>query len=253
MNDQQLYELACRNLGPWYESLIGASSGARLLELDGVLATITPAVPDRSILNGIVYENTDALTANLDRLGAEYDEAGVTAWMVWVPEHDRPVASALEQAGHKLDAAPAAMALELAEFEPRDISGFGISRTEDIGAICALNDHAYDYAEPAFAKGITGLPSDMRFYAIHDGDSMIACAGSLDIDRDDCGIFMVATHAESRGRGFAGALMTHALIEARARGCNTTSLQATKAGYPIYRKLGYKDLGTIQMWEKRQA
>jgi len=46
--------------------------------------------------------------------------------------------------------------------------------------------------------------------------------------------------------------MTRALLDARERGCTTTSLQATKMGQPVYDRLGYRDLGPIQMWERRQ-
>jgi hypothetical protein len=45
--------------------------------------------------------------------------------------------------------------------------------------------------------------------------------------------------------------MTAALLDARERGCTTTSLQATKAGYPVYAGLGFRDLGPIDMWELR--
>lgn len=251
MNDQQLYALAYRDLWPFYRALVGASPGARLLELDGLLAAITPTVPDKSILNGVIYESGEALRDTYERLASEYEQAGISAWMAWVPGHDEQTASALEQAGHKLDAAPAAMALELNGWQPPDISAFTIERTDDIRAVAALNDHAYGYTEPAFEKGITRMPEDMFIYAIRGDDgAIVSCVSALD-DRGDCGIYMVATHAEARGRGLAGALMSHALIEAKQRGCKTTSLQASQAGYSVYRKLGYKDLGTIGMWERR--
>jgi GNAT superfamily N-acetyltransferase len=62
----------------------------------------------------------------------------------------------------------------------------------------------------------------------------------------------VATLPEAGGRGLATALMTHALLEARSRGCTTSSLQATARGRPLYLRLGYTEIGTIQMWERRR-
>jgi hypothetical protein len=41
------------------------------------------------------------------------------------------------------------------------------------------------------------------------------------------------------------------LHDARERGCATTSLQATKLGHSIYARLGYRDVGAVQMWERR--
>ena len=68
----------------------------------------------------------------------------------------------------------------------------------------------------------------------------------------ECGIYLVATLPEARGRGLATALMRHALLEARERGCTTTSLQATMRGRPMYQRLGYTDIGAVHMWERRR-
>jgi hypothetical protein len=46
--------------------------------------------------------------------------------------------------------------------------------------------------------------------------------------------------------------MSHALLEARGRGCTTTSLQATMRGRPVYQRLGYRDIGAMHMWERRR-
>jgi hypothetical protein len=47
--------------------------------------------------------------------------------------------------------------------------------------------------------------------------------------------------------------MRQALLDARERGCTTTSLQATAMGRPVYRRLGYRELGVIEMWERRRS
>lgn len=68
----------------------------------------------------------------------------------------------------------------------------------------------------------------------------------------DCSIQLVATDLQARGRGLASGLIRVAVWEARERGCETTSLQSTRAGYSAYRTLGYRDLGGMGMWERRQ-
>jgi GNAT superfamily N-acetyltransferase len=65
-------------------------------------------------------------------------------------------------------------------------------------------------------------------------------------------VYLVATLPEARGRGLATALMSHALLEARERGCTTTSLQSSARGRPVYARLGYREIGVVQMWERRQ-
>src|SRR5919202_3802746 len=85
--------------------------GNRTLTFPGVTAGIRPGTPERSVLNSVVYDDAAALAAAYDWLAAAYRDAGVRAWTVWVPERDSAAAELLSRTGHKLDAAPAAMAL----------------------------------------------------------------------------------------------------------------------------------------------
>ena len=92
-----------------------------VIELDGVTASVVPAAPDRSVVNSVVYDSPPKLEASLDELAAAYEDAGVRAWTVWVPDRDESVVALLEAAGHKLDASPTAMGMELDQL--RDASG----------------------------------------------------------------------------------------------------------------------------------
>src|SRR5438874_340197 len=81
-----------------------SAPGGRLLEFDGIVATVMPAMPERSVWNAVVYERADALASTLDELAATYEEVGVKAWMVWVPSLDGEARKLLRRAGHRLDA-----------------------------------------------------------------------------------------------------------------------------------------------------
>src|SRR4051794_29355766 len=115
---------------------------SRTLTLDGVTAMITPATPDRSVLNGVVAEDFAKLPQVLDEIAAAYAEAGVRAWTVWVPEHEREARELLANAGHVLDATPAAMLLELDELVPPQRPEPEWSGDWDIEAAGAINDAA---------------------------------------------------------------------------------------------------------------
>ncbi len=69
----------------------------------------------------------------------------------------------------------------------------------------------------------------------------------------DCSIWWVAADPAARGRGIVSGLMRHALADGRARGCEVTTLQATKLGRPVYERLGYQPFGTMEMWERRRS
>jgi GNAT superfamily N-acetyltransferase len=64
---------------------------------------------------------------------------------------------------------------------------------------------------------------------------------------------VVATAPAAQGRGLASAVMTRALVDARERGCVTSSRQATARGRSVYERLGYEDRGALEMWERRQT
>jgi GNAT superfamily N-acetyltransferase len=59
---------------------------------------------------------------------------------------------------------------------------------------------------------------------------------------------MVLTHPEYRGRGFARALMKHALDYADAIGIETIKLDATDQGRPIYEAFGFIREQPIERW-----
>lgn len=248
MRAGELSERPYRSLRPFVQMLAETSAGASLLEPEGVLASIVPAAPERSITNSVVYEHPESLARALEGLAAAYADAGIRAWTVWVPDHDDDARRLLEEAGHTLDGTPAAMALELGSFERSPSVTLDLTRpsAEDVGAI---NDAAYGYGGD-FVRAFATPPEALRLYGARIDGRVVSCVGAIHDDRD-CGIFLVATYQEARGRGLARDLMIVALNEARESGCQTASLQSTTMGKPVYAGLGFRDCGTIEMWERR--
>ena len=223
-----------------------------MVELDGVMASVTPAVPERSLPNSVIYESEEALIAALPELTRHYDEEGIDAWTVWTPEDDDQAAAALRDAGHALDADPAAMALDLAELgEPPEID----HRTgDDLWPVIArINDQAYDHDDAPFARMLAqhparrGVGTTWRTWTANRRRAF----RSLPVD-GDASVYWVATLPDARGRGLCRRLMHRALWDAREAGCDVSTLQATKLGEPIYARLGYRTHGALQMWEKRR-
>lgn len=63
-------------------------------------------------------------------------------------------------------------------------------------------------------------------------------------------IGMVLTKPNYRGRGFARALVAHALDVADSMGVKTIKLDATDQGQPLYQKLGFVAEGCIERWSR---
>jgi GNAT superfamily N-acetyltransferase len=233
------------------EAFGSGAPGSRLIRREGLLASLTPASPQRSLFNSVFLDDPTVLPGEYEGLAEAYSAAGVRAWTVWVIDEDHASAELLADRGHVLDAAPRAMAMELEG--PPEVPGApdGIEPAPcDAQTAAALNDRAYGYDENGFRTALAGETSIRWQGAYADGEP-VCCVGTIEVG-DDCCVTGVATPPEHRGRGIASWLLLRALAAARASGALTASLQATKAGAPIYERLGFRDFGFIEMWELRQ-
>lgn len=233
-----------------FAGLARHSSDGHVVKREGMTAAVVPACPERSVVNCVIYSDASALGDALDELADEYDRAGVRAWTVWVPEDDAEAAGLLEGAGHVLDARPAAMVRGLDGLELRRPNDLELVEP-DMGEAARLNDAAYGFPGD-FERAFHSLPPQPAYLYLATADGVPACTLLTYEEEGECGIYLVATLPEARGRGLATALMSHALLEARDRGCTTTSLQATTRGRPVYERLGYRDIGAVHMWERRK-
>jgi GNAT superfamily N-acetyltransferase len=251
MDAAELFARQYASLRRFYRLIASASEGAELYERDGITAAVVPATPERSVCNAVVYDDSVSLERALEPLESLYAAAGVKAWTVWVPGQDREASALLEGRGHRLDASPAAMAIELAKFSGEPASELDLETEPDPLDIGRINDVAYGY-EDQFTGALELMdPGLAHAYVARVDGVPAACTVALDEERDCC-ITFVATLPQARGRGLAAGLMRRALLDARERGCETSSLQATTMGQPLYERLGYRDLGAIEMWERRR-
>lgn len=241
---------------PMFESLrafwlafASASRGGATLELPGVWAAIMPAMPERSVVNGVVYDGVASLEAALNDLAAEYEDAGVRAWTVWVDSLDREAQELLGRAGHVLDGAPMGQELELAAVErpaEGELDLVESPRPPDFDPVIAA---AYRWR--GFGDDLDEFPPGFHPYLARHEGRPASCLGIWDWD-GDAHVQMVGTMPEARGRGMASRLLRRALADARDRGCTISRLQATAMGAPVYRHIGYRDLRPVQMWERRK-
>jgi GNAT superfamily N-acetyltransferase len=253
MDDATLFARQLATLHAFYSVVVSGRNDSRLIHHQGLTAAVVPATPARSIFNGVVYDDEQALADALPELAETYEAAGVRAWMVWSPRERSATRERLQRSGHVLDANPAAMALELGSFERRPSNSIDLDPEPDMADVARINDAAYGYSDEAFVRAIGSVPaaSVHAYVARVDG---APAASTVTFDHgDDCYVGFVATLPPARGSGLATELMSHAVFDARERGCATATLQATTMGQPIYARLGFRDLGPIEMWERRRS
>jgi GNAT superfamily N-acetyltransferase len=251
LDEKDLRRRAVEGVREEVEAFSSASSNSMLIRRDGLLAAVVPASPQRSVFNSVSYDTPTALATEIEALEGVYESRSVCAWTVWVPDDDRNTARLLAARGHLLDATPRAMAMELAELRTPPPAPRGIERGPIPAMACAeLNDRAYGFGEDGFRAGFSGETA-IRWHGAYAGEAPVACLGTIEAG-EDCCVTGVATPPEHRGQGIAGWLLAHALAEARERGMVSASLRASRAGASVYERIGFRDLGFVEMWEMRR-
>jgi GNAT superfamily N-acetyltransferase len=246
MNEAALATAADENLSSTW-ALLGRSSGADVIE-DGPLTCVATGLPT-AFFNG-AYLNAPTndpqrLVAEAVRFFADRD----LPWLLWVRDG---VCSAFLDAGRSAglrDAGgPPAMGLAPIGEAPQPPDGL---RIEIATTIEALRDHA------SMLRDGFGLPQEIIDRVVQpallDVADLTVLVGRVDDEPVSCsllaisgataGVYNVATPERFRGNGYGEALTWAAVIEGAQRGCSHAVLQASDAGYPIYRRMGFVDLG----------
>lgn len=253
MDPARVLELQRRAIEAWIPTLVHASPGAEMLALNGVIAAVLPACPQRSLVNGAIYEDVRGLRAALPELAAAYERAGVRASTVWVLEPNREATTLLEEAGYVYDGEPAGMVVELVDLGEPDLGDLDWDSDASPEEVGRVNDLAYGYPEGEGVSPAIGAPPqfvEVRSYRARLAGVIACVLQTIDVG-SDCMISWVATVPEHRGRMLASRLLGAALVEARDRGLRTSSLQASMLGRGVYERLGYTLGLRLQLYERR--
>jgi len=230
-----------------------SSPGARMIERDGVTASVVPVAPEHAVANSVLFAEAEGLAAAYDDLAAAYAEIGAN-WMVWVPTTDHEARAALERDGHVLDMTLRVMAVKLDRIErPRADALEDWTAEGELQVIGPLNDSAYGLETDSFARALANTPEGaVRAYVARLDGRAVGCLTVIDHD-GNADVESVAVLPEARGRGISGKLLGYALADARERGLETSTLVATDLGLPVYERLGYREFGTVGMWVRRET
>jgi GNAT superfamily N-acetyltransferase len=140
------------------------------------------------------------------------------------------------------------MAGEILPLEEKVIHNLRFERIGDdhtVETFGELNRLAYGFPLEV-GRSVIGVNTFWREHAYgfiaYDGDLPVTTATGI-VCGSSIFLFAVATRPEAQRQGYADAVIRHALNTAHvATGIRRTSLQATDAGRPLYRRLGYLDI-----------
>jgi ribosomal protein S18 acetylase RimI-like enzyme len=233
-----LYDRGTATLLASWEQYARGANGAALRRLPGVAAAVFPHDPERAIYNNALLERDLPAVARADAIAAMedvYESAGVARFAAWVHESDEAMSSDLRRRGYELDEVTRAMGIALDDIpvpEPK------------------LELAPADWSEHLRIAGVpAGLLSGIEAAAFQiliarDRSEQVATGIAFDFDTD-CGIYNVGTLEAFRKRGLGTAVTARLLYDARARGCETASLQSTPIAERLYAGVGFRDLGRI--------
>lgn len=230
--------------------LLGGHAGpGRVIEREGLVASVVPNAPDSPTLNAAVAIDPAAAPRHLDELRRSYDAARIRRWGVWLDGGATEVAERLTDAGLLVSASSPGMGatLEPAAADPQDEP-----HRADLATVGKVNDLAYGNVDGRLERTLAPLPNGVLEGYRADLDGHPAAVALALHHNQDCGISFVATIPDARRRGLATAVMRQALNHARRQGCTTTTLQATDIGERLYENLGYRRLCVMQLWELRR-
>lgn len=82
---------------------------------------------------------------------------------------------------------------------------------------------------------------DIRRYFIGHMDGIPVATASIFYGTGAAGIYYISTLKGYEGRGIGTAMTCHVLHEARAAGYDIAALNASEQGYPVYKRIGFKE------------
>lgn len=170
-------------------------------------------------------------------------------WLLWVRDGvNEALLDAGRRAGLTDAVGPLAMALpEIPEPPPRP-DGLAITVVRDADELEVSRDlqargfeMPREFVEVLAAESMLDDPT--LAMVIGTVDEVPVSTALVSVTGTTAGIYSVATPPEHRRNGYGEAATWAALAEGRRLGCDHSILQASPMGAPIYRRMGYLDLG----------
>jgi len=237
--DDQLYDRMLATLVASWRRVAEGSDGASIDQVPGATVGLFPAGPERGIYNNAVLDrglDESQAAAAVAAVGRVYADAGVDRYAVWAHDSEPAAIAELAGRGFGVDIWTRAMAMPLDELtvDPPRI---------ELGPSVWAEHLRYLQTEGVPDGLLEGVDADAFHVLVArlDGEN-VATAIAYDHE-GDCGIFNAGTLPHARRRGLGTALTALHLHEARERGCETASLQATEIAQGVYSGIGFRDLG----------
>lgn len=243
-----------------FYSIMGCGSGGRLVDTPTRLVTEAPVPqpPYNAVLR--FYDEGDGpLREQAAELLSPMIDRGVTPVWVVHPTTDPRIRDVLTDLGMVCADELFGMSAELSEVKPPtprdDIDVIEFDESSEhiwldlVSWRYGLSDDASPYLRDvyhAWLRQRTSSQGTSGLSALVDG---VPCSkAAVHVADRVAGVYGVATTDAGRGKGLATHLCATLLANARAAGAERTVLHATPMAREMYRRMGYRDVATFEMW-----
>jgi GNAT superfamily N-acetyltransferase len=241
----------------------GRAPRAEIYEGEDLLRVVTGV--SEPLFNGVFRASLmpDAVDGTIDETLARVASRRVPMFW-WVGPCTRPadLGTHLEQHGFAHAGNSPAMAVDLRTLpeEPSRIPGLAMAPVEDLetlrtwARVAAIGTEFPERFHDELVALEVGVGLERhggrlytRYVAYQDGEAVGTSA--LLLHAGVAGIFAVATVPRARGRGIGTVLTLAPLLEARRQGYRVGTLQSSPMGFPVYRRLGFREVcNPIEMY-----
>jgi ribosomal protein S18 acetylase RimI-like enzyme len=215
-----------------------------------------------SIANGVLYARLDPedVEAVVRQLQAQI-EARDAPVLWWISPLSTPanIGSLLARYGLQAAGEVPGMALDLNELDEdqNQLDDFEIRLVDSIdlqetwARVAGIGTGFPDAAVEAFSSLEASLSNpqyraQFRYIGYLEGNPVAASAMAL--DSGVAGIYAVATLPQARRKGIGRLMTVLPLLDARRHGYRTGVLQASSMGFPIYQKIGFRQVCKFDLY-----
>lgn len=237
----------------------GRGPGGEIHEEDGV-TWFTTGLAD-PLFNGVMTAHLapEDVDRRIDDLLSEFRTRGLPLeWTVGSSTRPRDLGTNLMAKGLSHLLVVPGMAIDLRSLPEEPLpKGLTIHRAtgrQDIAAGIGVFGTTFEIADPLIARLVEielGMPPEHRDVTVAfvgKLDGKVVASTTLFLSAGVAGLYAVGTLPAARGRGIARAMTVHASREARGLGYRFGTLQATAAGFPVYRRLGFREYSRFEIY-----
>lgn len=246
MDEAELAIAADVNLAATWATF-GRSCGGDVVDGDP-LTLVATGLPIAFFNGAYLSHPTDEPAPLVDQAVRFFADRDVP-FLLWVREGVCPaMLDAGRAAGLRDAGGPPAMGMAPITDPPPTPPGLDISI---VTTVEGLTDHGstlrdgfgfpQDLVDRVIRPGLLDLADIAVFVGRVEGRPV--STSLLSVSGTTAGINNVATIDSCRGKGYGAALTWAAVTEGARRGCTHAILQASQSGYPVYRRMGFADLG----------